>query len=508
LNAAFLKARVDRLIDWRPSSRTFVRAWTTCALITIAVAVPTLTISPPVWTDEAHIVEYGRLFFEPHSSWSLFWQGDHGVTPWYFIGAAAQELAERVTSPSCLGTRLFGIAGALFAFAALVAWLRRRNTFPSAALLLGLVFLFEPNFVAAYRGGRVDGWTFACAFSAGYALSTWREIGGEHRLWLAGAAAAIGFFIWPSMAFLFPLLAVELVPLLAAPRARNVFAVTRVGIAALVTAAVLTAIVAWHVPHVPKDVARQLFVAGMSPAIEPVSFVSRVRLLLELLFVRAPWHIALLAYAARLSRSRAPIFLMSLPATIMLSTLLYPNRTMYLVPYLVLFYADAFCEVPRSEAAAPRRGSGGFAILLAAAACAAGVSLGLRSVNAWMHRDIRDESRVFATARAIPYSGEMICIQAMEFYFVGRSLGWRMVVADSDKIPYCETAILSSPVAPVLLKALDENGFRHESTLSTSRMTYRPAFGAGTFGPYELYRRRAVRIAEAVVAPEAQPNRK
>src|SRR5580658_3436033 len=149
-------ARLPTLMrEWRPSNRRFAALWGWSALATVVCCLPTLTISPTVWMDEAHIVEYGRLFFSPRTTWSLFWRGGGPTIPWYYIGGVIQELAEQATSPSCLGPRLSGLMGALLAAAMLAAWLLRRGTLPAAAFLLSFLFLFDPTFAAAYRGGRV-----------------------------------------------------------------------------------------------------------------------------------------------------------------------------------------------------------------------------------------------------------------------------------------------------------------------------------------------------------------
>ena len=149
------------LENWRPSSAYTAFLCTVGALLTFAVCLPTLTFARAVFSDEITIAEYGRLFLDPRTDWSILWQGDHPITPWYYIGGTLQELATRAMSPSCSGTRLGALVGAVLSASALVAWLLRRGTLPATAFLLSLLLpLFEPPFRGRInRGGRVDGWT-------------------------------------------------------------------------------------------------------------------------------------------------------------------------------------------------------------------------------------------------------------------------------------------------------------------------------------------------------------
>lgn len=484
-------ASTDRLAavaGWNPSTRDFARWILSFMLATALAYLPTLTISPPVWMDEVHIVEYGRLFFEPSTSWSIHWHGDHPVMPWYVVGAAAEELLARLSAPSCLGTRVLGTAGALLSATMLALWLKQRAVQPIAAAMLAFVYAFEPPFVAAYRGGRLDGWSQCCAFSACYLLSTYRARADSWRLWAAGGLTAWGFFVWPSISFLLPLMLLELVPVLRSGRRLQYANGLRFGLAAALVTALVSVVVIWQVPRVLGDIGRQLAIAGMTPAAARESFDAKLLLLLKLLFGYTPLHLLLIAYALRHARSYLPLLLMLVPLGLILSSLLYTNRVMYLVPYLLVFCSEAF---PPRTGARPWLVRGqplGLWLIAATLLSSASISVGLRSVNAWLQRGERDESNVYRAAAEVPALTGPICIQPMEFYFIGRSLGWRMFGSEPEDMQHCEAVILGALTKPVVAR-LEDAGFRLEKTLQGSSSHTEPAYGARGFGPYWFYRR-------------------
>jgi hypothetical protein len=477
---------LDRVQTWQPSRPRFRALWTLGLLLTAAFCLLTLTMTPPVWVDEGHIVEYGRLFLDPQSSWSLHWHDGHTTIPWYFVGALLQELATRASMPSCAGTRLVSLAGALIASSMFVRWLLLRRTTPAAALLLGLLVLFDPNFAAAYRGGRLDGWTLSLAFSALCLIIAPRAriatmIG-------AGALLALAFFVWPSVTFLFPLVALELWrtrPLANEPRWKEWAAVIAGGslmFALLLTIAALQIGDLWH------HITRQLFRAQMSPRPAPLEVLTKLRYLINLLFVQDPWNLPLLIACWGTSASRSTLLAALLPATLMIGTIVYGNRVIYLLPYLAVFYAEALSDRTTLQGLRARVAWGALAL---GVLVGGGVSLVLRSGNAWLARAARDERLLQVATGTIPRDAR-VCLDSFEFYFVGRSNGWRMYTATPGTLPQCEYMISNSPlVRPTLQPALGEAGFEPAATLLLDRAESIPVYGARGYGPYLVFRRRA-----------------
>lgn len=458
----------------------------------IAPYLPVLTLMHAVFTDEIHIAEYGRLFLDPHTSWSLFWQGDHGITPWYFVGGLFEELALRVTSPSCAGSRVFGLTGSVLASGALVAWLWRRGTLPAAALLLGLLFLFNPVVMPAYTAGRIDGWTLCCAFSAGYLIVASGAAPGGGRLFAAGCLISLGFFVWPSVAYLLPLLGLEL---LRANRAagRSLWrSLVLTGAGAGLVLLVLGLTVVTRVPSVLSDVPRQLAVAGMAPHPVEGAFLVNLRTLVAHLLVRSPWNLPLAFLVWRSGAPRAPLLWMMLPIAIMFVTMLYGNRLIYTVPYLLLAFSGMFAASGRAR----EPGTWAWWLLAGAVAAAFAFAAIVRPLMPWLHRATRSESLLYSAAeRAAPRSARVCFDGSVELYLAGRSRDWRMFTLTPDTVALCDSAIVRGQPAPELAASLADAGFRREQVLLPDLPNDAPAweqhaYGYYVYGPYEVYRRQ------------------
>ena len=95
----------------------------------------TIRISPVIWQDEVQIVDYGRVFLEPGTPWSVSFTPEGGpLGRVSYIGSLGQELAYRATGRSMAGPRVLSFLGALLAAYAAFRWLSLRNGLPVAAL--------------------------------------------------------------------------------------------------------------------------------------------------------------------------------------------------------------------------------------------------------------------------------------------------------------------------------------------------------------------------------------
>jgi hypothetical protein len=462
----------------------------------VAPYLPVLTLLHAVFTDEIHIAEYGRLFLDPHSDWSLFWQGDHGITPWYFIGGLFEEFALRATSPSCAGSRLLGLLGSVLASGALVAWLWRRGTLPAAALLLGWLFLFNPIVMPAYTAGRIDGWAQCCAFAAGYQIVMSGSSPRAWRLFTAGGLLSLAFFVWPSVAYLLPLLGIEL---WRANRSagRSLWpSLVMTGVGAGIVFLVLGLTVLIRVPNVLRDVPSQLAVAGMAPHSAASGFAINVRTLVAHLIVRNPWNVPLAFIVWRSGASRAQLLWMMLPISIMFFTMLYGNRLIYMVPYLMVAFSGAFARPEAAPGAARAPGPMGWWLLLGSVAASFVFAAVLKPVMPWLQRATRSESLLYAAAeRAAPRSARVCFDGSVEFYLVGRSRDWRMFTLTPDTLPLCDSAIVRGEPTPELAASLASTGFARQEVLLPDQVNDAPAweqhaYGYYVYGPYEVYRRR------------------
>jgi hypothetical protein len=128
---------------------------------------------------------------------------------------------------------------------------------------------------------------------------------------------------------------------------------------------------------------------------------------------------------------------------------------------------------------------------------AAGLALVLRSAMPWIQRSARSEERVVAAAQDVAPNGATVCLanEAIEFYFAGRSRGWKMFTASPGVLAHCETAITNTTATdPELEHALESSGFRREATLLSERTSDAPnwerhIYGYRVYGPYAVYRR-------------------
>lgn len=483
---------LDRLAStWQPSRRGFWFAWAIVALAVAILSLPTITISPPVWADEAHIVEYGRLFREPHTTWSIFWRDGRPLIPWYYVGATFLDLAERMTAPSCLGPRLFSLAGGLLASGMLAAWLLRRGTLPAAALLLSAVFLLNPPFAASYRGGRIDGWSLTCTFFACYVIASRSKPSGWFRFFASGSLLSLAFLVWPTTAFVFPLVGLELFGAARrwSPRAWTMLAICAAGAAIAFAAIELPATI--QIPGLITDVPKQLAAASATPRhLTAPIFTESMRSLVWTMLILSPWNGPLIALSWKSASSRSAIALMVIPLAAMFGTLVYSNRLNYLTPYLVIFFAEAITLTVTSTNASTAARRATWVVLVAAVGTAATISLILRSVNAWAQYDSRREARIIAAAQIAAPRGASVCLGPGEFYFTGRTLDWRMFTLDPTQLMKCEKAITSpTDVGPDLQRELAASGFRPESTLLEKSSLQKHFYGAQGYGPYLVYGR-------------------
>lgn len=494
----FLEGIAARLNTWRPAPLTLARVWTVAALVMLAPLFPFLTLMRAVFIDEIHMAEYGRLFLDPHTSWSIFWVGDHGITPWYFIGGTIAELALRASSPSCIGARLIGMLGTFIASGILVAWLVRRRTLPTAALLLGLLFLFSPLLMAAYTAGRIDGWMICCAFGAGYLFASFASQPRPWRLFCAGCLLSLGFFVWPSIAMLLPLLGLELI-LANRAASRSLwqsFAITATG-AGLVFVAL--GLVVWtRVPTVFSDMPKQLVVAGMAPTWTVGKLLMDIKMFISHLILRAPWNVPIVILAWRHRASRAALLLALIPIALMFATYLYGNRVTYIVPYTLIAFSGVFALSDRLR----MPGLKTWGLLAAAVAAAFTYAAVVRPVLPWMHRATRTETLLYSAATKVAPRGATVCLHGstIEFYLVGRSRDWRMYMLTPETLDQCDSIVVRPEDSNELIASLGSHGFERPRRLLADQVDDAPSwelhvYGYFRYGPYDVYSRSKVQPA-------------
>jgi hypothetical protein len=501
------------LINSTLSKRKLWVSWLILLGIICLIHSLTLTISPPLWVDEAQIIEHGRLIpFEPHSDWSMNWWSteDRPILLWSYLGPALQELSFRVTMPLPTGPRLASLLGATIAATASVGWLLSMKTYRPVALILGVVFLLDPMFVQSYRGGRVDCWALACCFGScwmvRYAMSQMIKRRPFRRmLAAAGGIASVAFFAWPSAVLTYPLVLAELSVFLLQEHGlgesyTNVARSLMAFVTGALTMTLLLLIPLWHLLKVVLNDVPSILSASQSP----------YDLWLQLnLFLDSLKYSQLLPISALIGficgRGRLIVWVALFTFVYILGTRVYPGRLVYLLPYAVGLIGVA-CQSPLMFNTKTCRviTRVGLSILLIASVS---LSLIIRPALALSQKVEREPSFLFSMgSQSVGEGPHKIYLGAWEFYFVGRNLGWHMFheYVDQDQMSLSnifsrvDYAIFhSGDVNDDLATALSKAGLHFQKALTRDGQPHADIkqqlnLVAKSYGPYLLYSRKIV----------------
>lgn len=195
----------------------FWLSWFLILTIVFLINCLTLTVSPPIWQDEVQIIEYGRIFLNDGTDWSVNWDLLH-ERPFFnlfYLGCLLQELAFKAANFSIVGSRIFTLIGASVAATTTMGWLLYRQVPGKIAALLGLSLLLDPLFVQSYRGDRLECWVIAICLGVCWLLRIAIKNFTKDKVCLinvclAGSLSVIAMFIWPSALILYPLILLEL----------------------------------------------------------------------------------------------------------------------------------------------------------------------------------------------------------------------------------------------------------------------------------------------------------
>ncbi len=499
------------LINSRLSIRRLWVYWLVILTTVFLIHMLTLTISPP-WADEAQIIEHGRLLpFDPHSTWSSNWwsTANRPILFWSYLGPALQEMTYKLKMPLPYGPRLASLFGAMIAATASIGWLLAIKTYRPISLILGLVFLLDYIFVQSYRSARVDCWALAFCFGAcwalRYAMSQMQE-GRAFRFAVAMGAcmAATAFFVWPSAVLTYPLILAELLVLLreeysmrqsGASILRSVLAFVISGLA--MTALLLIPI--WHLHKIVFNDIGPILRASQPPYNLSLQIIS---LLDSFKFSQLLPFSALIGFIWR--RSSLMAWMAILVFVYILSTRLYVDRLIYLLPYAIGLIGGAY-QIPFmfNANAKTRRliTHVGLSLLIVGSIS---MSMIIRPAIALSQRDERDPNILFNMGRQSIGDGPYrVYLGAWEFYFVGRGLGWHMFNEYVDQSRNDHLTLLSSvdyaifprkdvdaDLESLLLKA----GLHFKKVLINDRqpglgLKHQFSLGGKPYGPYILFSR-------------------
>jgi len=381
-------------------------------------------------------LELGRIVLDPTTSWSIAWLTDRAesVFFWSYIGPVMQEMSYQAVGQ--IGPRVSAIIGGLLASTILVGWLVARKTSPGIAFLLGLVFLLDPLFVQGYTMGRVDGWAIGLSLCACLilrnAINKPPVTGFINRpLLLAGAFAALAFFIWPSAIFIFPLIILEFFYLAktykVTDKKRAVLHITQFALGGLIMGVLIllpiaTLLYTQFEKVIEGFTVNTRFGAKWGEKPEGLAlFASSLEILRVLKFTPFLFLFGLLALIMR--QQTGLLIACLFAAFLMLSTLVYLQRVQYLLPYFITSIA-VFSQIEIANSKLRKLFKP--LVIITLLIWPLSLSLGVRTALALDNESERDRHLVFDAARSMIGQGKHMVYIPYEFYYSGRSLGWQM----------------------------------------------------------------------------------
>jgi hypothetical protein len=410
--------------------------WRLALLLISTVFVFTMDIAPLLHKDEFTTLELGRTILYPNTDWSLTWltARSQPAVIWFYIGPVLQELSFETLGQH--GPRISSLLGALLAASAVVGWLMSTGASRTASFVLGIVFLLDPIFVQAYTMGRVDSWAFAfCILSCWTIRSINEDEPWKGKLSLAALLAVVGFFTWPSAVFIFPLILLELLLYIRLRRKGDHFSkiiqpILFFGLAGL---AALVVIIIPIFPRVLESFS--IIVQGLQinlhsgpglvdKRLSPGPLSKFIELLRILKFSPV---LPILAFFAVINRKQLGLTLAaSVAIVILLFTVVYMHRVLYLLPYFVLAVAGLYTTgTDQSRQQLPKFLSNGFLVLLIF--WASGLSIVARTFLTFHDQDEKKRELIGKAAMDLVGPGERhVFLYSPEFYYTGRKLGWKM----------------------------------------------------------------------------------
>lgn len=423
------------------NKQIFWLRWMFALAIVAVIFSATMEVAPILYGDEFMNIDLGRMILNPDSDWSICWMAYSGqpVFFYFYLGTVLQEIVFQIVGQ--YGPRILTLIGALVAATAIVRWLIARGTSQNAALILGLVFLLDPLFVQAYTMGRLDSWTMALCITScwilrntSYILNNQSHV--KKRVMFAGALASLAFFIWPSAVFLFPLILFELISLsnkceLNGNWKKTVSLILLFGISALIIAILLLLPFASHFYAKLYNVIEALktnvrsgptwgeqsgYLHFIAPFIELLRALKYSPVLFLIALISAIWR-----------REVGLVLAIMIASALMLSTLVYMHRVQYLLPYLISFAASFYQLGWKYKYAYKSFGYilrvGGLAGLLV---WSISLSICIRSILALDKRAERSRDLIYQAAQSMIGPGKHSVLAPLEFYYTGRTLGWKM----------------------------------------------------------------------------------
>ncbi|MGN7204112.1 hypothetical protein ACTHQF_07545 [Pedobacter sp. SAFR-022] len=418
--------------------------WFILAVILCLVEASTLDVLPSLMQDEAQITDYGRLTLDPLSRWSVTWwvAGDKPLLLWSYLGPVFAELGYQFGGTSGVGPRIVALIGGLAAATVALAWLNQRKVPAAFAGLLSLAFLLDPLFTLSQRMARTDSWVIAFCLTSCWLLRLSSNKEGTTRIllvMLAGVLAALSAFVWPSALFLYPLILAEFLSSFydghftrnSLQKTGKLFLYFVIG--GLLTSILLLIPIRHQLTPIFEDMKNMvaLNVNASKTSFERISgifnYQSWAKIAKAFIKTLGPFLPLLGVWALFFRRERGIIIAFIFTLIIILTTLVYEFRLLYLLPYFMVLTGNLFLKAERKSVkpAVQRVSAGLLAFTVLWSIC---ISVVLRSAFAYKDGAQRERNLIEAAARSAIGTGNHKVFLAFtyEFYFTGRSLGWEM----------------------------------------------------------------------------------
>lgn len=414
--------------------------WTLILLIVFFINLSTLKTYSPIWIDEAMIIDYGRTFLDPQSTWSVNWNWTEKrpILSLFYLGKVFQELAFRAADFSVEGPRFLSLLGAMVAATTLVAWLLTRRVGRVPAFILGLTFLLDPLFFRSYRGDRIDCWAFVLCFSSCLLIRIATHERQQSNSFtpllltgLAGVLASSAIFVWPSSLIIYPIILSELISLAygyyssSKKITKSLTLMSCFILGGVLAALTLIIPVLTYIDQAIVDFRWLSSFAQRVFAINSIQdFLTRLLNSFPLTLPLAIISSFIFILFFRRNKSLALATLIAFYLVVNSGTSLF--RALYLLPYLILWIGEAFrIDLGRTRVI----GSGLKTAILVSLLCySLSLSLVVRPVLGMTHREVKDpEILINPGTRYIGEGSFKVWDSSWNFYEVGRLLRWNMV---------------------------------------------------------------------------------
>lgn len=469
--------KTKRLLEAHP-------IWLLVAVCVIILPVHLATVGeyPAAWFDEIEILEMGRFSFfnvNPHWSVNMMPGLDGTLVPpmpyFHYLSGAVIEALYRLTGGFLCG-RIFMLLSLPCCAVALYGYLRSKKVSVTAAVLVALLMLLDPNATVCAHWYRPDLWCLSFIYVA-MALVV-RSHKARHPyllLIISGALSATSVFFWITSTLLLPLVVLEFILVY---REKSADASVPKAFSALccMSAGGIAVSCLFLLPlfrYIP-DIIHQYFstseLATMTtPGDAPVvATVSRVLDFIKIA-CRSPfvWGAALTWIAVSRKNVIHAIFFV-LMIMFMISTRVYHLRMVYLMPYLFLFMAYALdCFVVHSE----KKVIGFLSCVYVSVAMSFGLVVSVVAMNyaGWPEENtlkLFSEKLGSVVTKTTP----KVCLidYEHELYYAGRSLGWEMYSTTDRNLIFREpfADILAKMDAIVVTSAMSLSDKERQSVIS------------------------------------------